>query len=208
MTLKFNNATVNEVYLNRNAGYQIQGSPTITNGIVSGFSSSDYFTVSSSSIDFSKPWEIVLCAKYATSSGTTYFLGANGFTIKLYNNSLQASIKLNGSSTWDWQSGGIYSLTNGETIFAKLEFTGTQYIFSYLTNGKQWTTGNSYSSSTPIANSALISFGYYGGATFLGSIDLNETYIKINGITWFNGKQQASNAVNALQINGNTVWQR
>lgn len=83
----------------------------------------------------------------------------------------------------------------------KLEFTGTQYIYSYkLDKNSQWTSLAPVDSSSTVAEGCLLNLGSWNNYQGTGStqssayfgnglIDLNQTYVKINGETWFDGTQ-------------------
>lgn len=214
MTLKLNNATVNDVYLNRNIGYTIVGNPTITDGVVSGITSSDRLRLGSS-ISFTNIQNVEFNVNFTTGNSieTEWLFGylvsstwcgiytsANGVQIPFtrYDNttrfcSVQYSLQTQTTYTINVKrvSGNVTStlLNSSGTVFA----TNTANIpYDATSSNNTIGTNPSYS---------------YGGA-FSGSINLNKTFIKIGGITFFNGKQQASPAVNTLQINGNAVWTR
>lgn len=212
MTLKLNNTTVNEFYLNRNVGYTVVGSPTINNGVVSGFSPDDYILLPS--VPTKSISELIIKIKLNSSAlgqnvytnflrgpssfqGYTY-CGTNYFAYTGFNIAGLGDIRIN------------HNLQPDTDYWLKYTNDGTNCTAWWSEDGINYTAGNIKESSLITDNnSGTIRVGSrVDRMGFPGSIDLNNTYIKVNGITWFNGKQQASNAVNTLQINGNTVWQR
>lgn len=215
MTLQVNSTAVNEVYLNRNVGYTVVGSPNIVNGVASGFSVDDCLKTPAFS-PTSNTWEFV--CKFTTpssleQSGIVTGLGITNSFAPLFITNAQGALSMylssNGTS-WDIAQTNVAMLSAETTYTIKEEFTGSAYNFYILENG-EWTLKKTIESNKHIYGGTAFVFGNNRGtgATFTGgSIDLNSTYIKINGVTWFNGKQQANPTINTLQINGNTVWQR
>lgn len=175
------------------------GTPTIVDGVVSGFSSSNYLQTSSS-IDVTKPFEMFLKIKTAASSGSleniTQLKGTNSviainatsrrpaFLMRYY-----GTDSLLHSSTASFQSGladnTIYYLkcicdTNGTSISVSTDKTNWETLTKPLPD-------DFVSWHTPTA----FILGSYTNNPFLGSIDLNETYVKVNNEMWFDGAKSA-----------------
>lgn len=174
----------------------IVGSPTISNGVVSGFSSSNYLTVTKSKPTI-KSFEQVL--KIRTGSNTAArqaFLSHNpykGFgTLQVLDNKLIAYVSSDGSSN-NIINGTQSSLTlNTNTDYwIRYAFDGSKYRIDVSTNGQDYTNYISVTSSLVVYADGFFSFGLDTGDKnnnpFLGSIDLTQSYIKINGQDWWRG---------------------
>ena len=174
----------------------------------SGFSASNYLSFGSIPRPANNPWEIVFkittgtnvtswqilfsFQKGATSStryGTRIFIMPSGH--------FAFSVSYNGTA-WDvgelTGTEGTYSVQANTDYWLKLEYTGTQYVLYYSLNGIDYIMNSSVTSSTPMYNENQSSYiGTWLGSTggmldiFTGSIDLNNSYIKINDELWWTG---------------------
>lgn len=203
-------STVNEVYYNKNCGYTIVGSPTINDGIVSGFSKNDYLSLPANpsynasdvfewNIKFTTPAEFttswLLCIATSSIDCGIYYAANKNIFIPIASGSAYGEItstNLQGNTTYivnivKQSDGNVVSTlkdANGQVIKQQTKNIG-EVSLSYSTH--------KLGTSTSLA--------------FSGSIDLNSTYIKVNGITWFNGKDvNFSNQNNYIINNGNLVW--
>ena len=100
------------------------------------------------------------------------------------------SLWLSSATTWDIANGtaGTYTITANTDYWLKITYNGSQYIYSYSTDGTTWTNDVTVSSTTKISPcTLLLGTNYMGGSNVLtgGSIDLKECYVKINNkIVW------------------------
>ena len=172
-------------------GYTIAGSPSITNGVVSGFSSDDYVRTS---INFELPettktYEIgtkvsLVDTSYRGICGSSWNFGTYGFSTA--DGKLRFRIRYAG--------GGIIASINAlsnTTYYAKgkIDVDNKKASISISTDNFTWQTNEidlpgDYTIDT---NNYLFLFGKTQDGTFNGSIDLNNTYIKVNGNYFFNG---------------------
>lgn len=199
-----------------NVGYTVVGSPTIANGVASGFSASDYLQVQQLPTDFwTKDFEICVALNTPTSwpSGDAYLLKGSRKRVGDTNND-------NGIVTW-WSDNkltisGSYKNTSGSApftveivpelstkYFMKVVQAGHTISGYYSLNGSDWTLLGSADD-----------YGYSGTpntlATLLGqdvdcagfSIDLNNTYININGVPWFRGTAAMTKTCNIVGCTG------
>ena len=170
-----------------------------SNFIVSGFSTRNFIQPTSGfypSYDSSQPWEVVEKTTTGTLGANQSFIGGcdsfdyYGVVLQLINNKLRLGATNNGTS-WN-----LINLVSGTKVFEsnttywfKLEYTGTQYIASWSTDGQNYTPDITVAQS---AGAALRSFClgntlYSASAQepWLGTIDLKECYIKINNeLVW------------------------
>lgn len=175
--------------------FNIFGSPTIDNSthIASGFSTTNYLNTLKDFNPGSLSWEIK--SKVTTGSDIS---SPQGFLCQyhVYN---RIVLGITGDHFWcllssDNSNWDIMNYTSSQTVSAntsywlKLSFDGSSYILGYSTNGTSFTTLNTVSNSTPIYQTNLpLTIGandYSNGVNipWLGSIDLSETYINVNGV--------------------------
>lgn len=186
------------------------GSPTITNGVVSGFSASDYLITQQNFNPQNNKWEMVF--KFTVGSTTSNqsivcLSGKHAFTLYQRLKSLEVLMSSNGSS-WDMTSSTVVTVTSNSTYIIKIEFTGNNYkIYSFENNS--WVLKKTITSSNPIYSGQPFAFGTDRafGQAFSGSIDLNNSYIKIN-----NARYQfqlpddtTSRAINITATSGNNL---
>ena len=197
-----------------NVGYTVVGSPTITDGVASGFSTGNYLKTSQAFNPGSAPWEMV--AQFTTSDlrfcGIVTGLGSsNSIAISMdtKSSSYGAFLFLSSNGTsWDIaQDHRICNVSANTTYKIKVEFTGAVYN-TYLFNNDDWELQNTINSSTPVYGSETFVFGNNRGTLypFTGTIDLNNTYIKENGIPWFRGTAAMTKNVSVVGCPGTDGW--
>lgn len=179
----------------------VTGSPTITNGVVSGFSASNYlklpniFNPSSAS-----NWEMVFKFKITSANDGWVNIFGNGDStdrtsgVHIFydsNNKIRLECCTSGASSWN-----ICNLT-GTTLmelntdyWVKVEFTGSAYNCYLSTDGSTFNLETSSSSTTKIGATVTQCIGNslsHSAKYHLGSIDLSQSYIKTNGSIWWQG---------------------
>lgn len=175
----------------------VVGSPTITDNVVSGFSSSNYLTAPEVFNPGTSPWEMVWSITTSNDFSTTYqeiFAQANVGTAAVDGYDLRTDLGRIGL----YVDGRFYLSTTtfqkNTKYLIKMEYTGSFYKLSYSTdNGTNWIEEFNIASTgigTPNL-SAPQYIGKWGYNTapnpFKGSIDLSQSYIKINGKYWWKG---------------------
>ena len=117
-----------------------------------------------------------------------------GIDIDVYRGNFRFGASSNGSS-WNIASfPNMYAVSANTTYYIKLEFTGSAYNF-YVSSTSEFSDTPNYtinSSATINVTSAQTLIGFQSGLTsdnyaWGGSIDLNESYININGVRWWDG---------------------
>ena len=165
-------------------GYTVVGSPTITNGIASGFSSSKYIDISG--LDYSSTFSVQVCVKYDENTSvfgiglsTKFLICVN---IAGYFNLLT---KTNSSDSWSQNNISWNKVITNKWYWIRIDYDGNGNYTMYYSQD-----GITYSSKTEtgavLTGTALFNIGTASGS-LKGSIDLNNTYIKINNKLWFNG---------------------
>lgn len=175
-----------------------EGSLTISNGIVSGFSSSNYMILPFNFIHGNNAWKVQFKVTTGTDvssqgciceqryDGSYYY----GLTIYIQSGTLRVRCG-NGSSIF-WDVDTSYSIVANTTYWIKAEFTGTQYIIYASIDGENWTTVNTLSSTTIATNDYTMYLGRrnYGTSAYspwLGSIDFNQSFITVNNEELWHG---------------------
>lgn len=186
----------------------ITGTLTNNDGVLSGFGNSNYATLPNN-FNTNRPFEAV----FSFTTGSTindesivgnYQIYTNnvnnwyGLHFRITNNGTLEAIIGNGTSTPVFTN-ETQTLSTNTKYKAKLTFDGTEYKY-YLAigSGDYSLIASVTSSSTMVYNTSYPTYlgcHYIGhssttGAYFSGSIDLNESYIDIDGSRWWSGATQ------------------
>ena len=175
-------------------GYTVVGSPTITDGVVSGFSSANYLRLPQISAGTVKSFEI--STKFTTGailSDSTIIgiLLSYNYGINLYANGkyLKGRIKI-GANYYEVDS--ALNVVNINTTYYVKFIVDTTVGKEYLkisTDNSNWQIYEKDISTSVIDNSIQWQIGNGSVGVFGGSIDLNNTNIKVNNKLYFNGQQ-------------------
>ena len=177
-------------------GYTIVGSPTIVDGVASGFSASSYLRITEQ-LPSPNKLEIIVSINTKTipTDRNDWFIGCPSFRNRNIvwgiTNSKKMRLFLGSDGTsWDIANGvtGIYSFSDDTSYLMRLTFDGQEYI-AYISsdNGLSWVQDIKVTSSLQLS-SQYIDIGINDGKGdyfWTGSIDLNNTYIMVNGQPWF-----------------------
>lgn len=162
------------------------------NGVLSNFSANNYFRIIQDFTPGDYSWEKVFKVKTGNDVNTLQIINGTGtdhrgcyFTIKTN----KFTMNIADGTTTTWNIGEIQSINNinGNTdYYLKAEFTGTAYNFYISNDGINYTLQGTVSSSVKIPTTNLW-LGMYGVQlwSFFGSIDLKESYVKINEEYWW-----------------------
>jgi len=167
----------------------IRGNLTVTNGILSGFSSSAYFEVPGGRQDNS---EFVI--KFTTPN--TAITKTETITHSEFYEAIDI-VPAEGLVTYNWSTSSnivlISSLNYPQTYYVKSIHSGQQKTYYTSTNGETWTQITSFTD-TKIDISKQFPFrlgngsmGALLGRTFTGTIDLNESYMNVNSSQFWKG---------------------
>ena len=173
----------------------IVGSLTNTNGVLSGFSSSNYATFDAFAPG-STSYEIV--AKINSNNISTeqmiYYFGDytksyGALSIRLDQSNVYVFFGKSNSPQWDIR--GNTTLQANTDYWIKLTFNGSNQYQLYLsTDGETYTSDGSKTNSNKLGdtNTVLSQIGIVNSSLpFNGTIDLNKSYIKVNGTYWWRG---------------------
>lgn len=173
------------------------GDLTVEDGVLSGFSDSNYAKFPIMFNPSSNPWEIVLKVNTGTIASTYNCLlhstskdKAFSPVIELKNGELHIYLSSNGTS-WDITSQLKCGVLSANTDYwLKLEFTGSAYnVYVSTTRTFGNTPTATVASSSPIKTTEYSKFGINFESLYPwgGTIDLKESYININGKRWWTG---------------------
>ena len=197
------------LYLSGPVNYTVQGSPTIVDGVASGFSSDNYLKLQNQfGLEAGEDFEFFtkfVCPNAADIQNSRAYLWGltttgHGYGEGIHiNDSLKPIFSLYtlGGVTFD------YTLTAGNSYYLKAGRTNGQTYIGISTDNSDWTVGNGDSDRmndawTAQSASELPTIGravpgsFSNTCPFPASIDLNNTYIKKGGSLWFYGKNYAS----------------
>lgn len=183
----------------------VVGSPTVSSGVVSGFSGANYLKLPKIFNPSSNSWEIVIKARtpsafskrnWITGGGNAAGKDSDFVSMGLENNGKPLIYITSNGTSWDIANGvaGSNTLTVNTDYLFRCQFTGTKYIYSTSAdNGSTWVTQITVNSTTkifvPTTAQAIGTSCYIANAPefWSGSIDLSQSYIKINGSIWWKG---------------------
>lgn len=186
-------------------GYTVVGSPTVSDGVVSGFSDSNYLRTSQNLFNIQQNDNFEFVTKFKTpndytlgSSSFYYIIGFGASRIQSYG--FTAGIRINKSNKKLSLTTPIFNYEYSNALVDNTWYYVRFYrknrkncVFEYSTDNKNWISvtqistkemlndGYNYKLVIGASNTAAVS------ALIGGQIDLNETYIKINNKLWFNG---------------------
>lgn len=216
MSLLLNNNVINKVFYNNNVGYTVVGTPTISDNIVSNFSSTDNIQTSQSFVDNGQDFKFVLYIKTPANAAYTGILSVgNSAYSAMINFRADKKIAANivrgyGDVTSPMPNIFTQELALDTWYYIKWERINNVHTISHSIDGVNYTTGDSATCADHLYNNGgKLIYGWHSAYLangYIGSINLNNTYVKINNITWFNGKEQTSIDVDYLALNNDIIW--
>ena len=163
----------------------VVGSPTITDGVVSGFSDSNY--VQNNTLFTSLPTEGKIAFTFERQSSMNQMLIINQISslfplrIRTLDRVLQFSW-VDNTQTQNHRALN-YSLVAGESYYVTFEFKNQKWEFNlYSANGTLLDSTISEETTVTTTINNLLRFGMYSSSSYWqGSIDFNNSYIVIDG---------------------------
>ena len=175
-------------------GYTIVGSPTITDGVVSNLSANDYLQLPSVDLSNVNKFEINIgFTTNATNSANwnAYIMYFNDGKARYFGTDYQKkTVFITGSTSF-----------TGNTTLSNSKFYRLKYVFTrngnsdinldiYITdNDGNFVLDGTFNNVPDITLANSFKLGTGGTGNNMASLDLNNTYIKINNKLWFNGQQ-------------------
>ena len=182
-----------------------QGAVVDTNNVLSNFSADNCAVSRPFFSPGTRTWEVVVKFNGDTSSNSNTTVIAAGYSWAINTNGVPRLYLSSDGATWDIANhvAGVTSLQNNTDYWYKLVYNGSSYVLYLSTTGAfsgEETTEVTISPSGAIATLDVV---YSGNRVcigkwksdyptfFNGSVDLNETYINIGGLRWWNGTSPA-----------------
>lgn len=182
--------------------FTMVGAPRISNQEgtceVSGFSSSNYVKLPKTlNVSDGSSWDIVIKFKFnsqAKNQGILGYTGTGLFRSEISDSKFKLLLS---SSTENWNIGQIESQTleTNTDYWVKISYKDNLYKLEMSTNGKDYTTESSITSTTKIIFSNELFFGNGRDGVLDGSIDLSQSYIKVNDKLWWSCFKQTTDIV-------------
>lgn len=199
----YNSAPTEDVY-----NVNIVGSLTNNNGVLSGFAGGVYATIKEVPYSTADSIEILLKTTTGTLDTSNYkcfyspvISDKRGVNLQINpSNQIMLYVSSNAGSSWDIVNAvaGTTTLQSDTQYYFKYVYTGTNHILYMSTTGafagEETTEVNVTNSGKP--SNSTVSLGLQAWSTnqnnyyWRGSIDLNESYININGQRWWSGKTE------------------
>lgn len=180
--------------------YNVIGSPIVntTTGVVSGFSTSNYLQLPQAFNPGNNPWEMLFKVRTGSdlqawqeifhSSVAPNESGRYGLSAMIDSGNFELDISTSGSS-WIGSDHGTFVLSENTDYWVKIGWNSNEYYLEYSTNGADYIRDITYTVSNNLPNLTNSWIGIYRSSDYmypmLGSIDLSESYIKINGNIWW-----------------------
>ena len=171
----------------------VVGSLTDTQGVISGFSSDNYATINENiDLTSSSTFEIVFKVITGNTIDTTgnaimSYYDSKRFAIAI-NSSAKAELSIGNGSSWVQIIQGTTTIQTNSTYYIKVVYDGTNYKLYLSTDGIAWNKEATYTSTQVIPSMQSLNIGVsrvIDEYVWLGSIDLNSCYIKINNnLVW------------------------
>ena len=164
----------------------IVGSPTINNGVMSNYSSSNYVTVNNDVVDNSMEFYTKLIKGSSAPSGQANLLLFSGYGFGIYafaNGDIRLQIK---DTDGNYRSLGLGTVD--DVSYLKFIVEPNKIEAYKSSDGITYTLQGTLDYAITSLLNAVLSIGRTDNYTS-GSIDLNETYIKVNNELWF-GREQ------------------
>ena len=167
------------------------GSPTINEdtGLVSNFSTSNYLRLPQTFNPGTSDFEIVI-AGIQEDNSSYVIAGTQNSTMAL---SLQKSCFLStGGSTYNISLPITSTYSSGQKTWLKIVRQGNAFTRYSSLDGTTWVTESSATDSSSL-NSVTLNIGFYGYETsksYIGTVDLSETYINVDGSRFWEAKSK------------------
>ena len=168
----------------------IYGNPTVTNGIVSGFSEDNYLQLLNGKQDNAEYVVKFTTGSTTKSTGQDIYCAENFFTLEIDDNTWNVT-------TYNWETKAnvtLFTASKNTTYWVKISVNGNTKTYSYSTDGENYTQITSFTDSAmDITNAYPLRIGNHSTnwlsneRAFLGSVDLNETYINVNNVRFWDG---------------------
>lgn len=195
---------ISDVYTFKTSNVIKVGSLNDNNCVLSGFLPDTYAIIRD--VNLTNPFEIQIKVKtndlsiHHADYNQQVFLATNGndkyLTFGTYIGNLDLDFNIGDGSNWLSDGSTNITLSSNTIYWFKLIFDGTKYSCLYSTNGTDFSIARVINSNTTIPKMDLnLGVARMLGYPFLGEIDLNECYIKINGHLYWEGTTVSKSSI-------------
>ena len=198
---EYQNATIEKFDKYLSSNISLVGSLTDKQGVLSGFSTSNYATLPKVFPSMAN-WECCSRVKFSAVNATQYFFntGASafyGFLLGLNSNGVFSIHNSSNGSSWNIGADikGTLVARADTYYYIKFGFNGSEYYFEYSLTGEK----DSFIRDITITSTVLtkqpttvanIGNSWNSNTASNMTLDLNNTYININGERWWSGTQR------------------
>lgn len=185
---------LSEIKLYKTPNAIIYGEPNINNGQISGFSSANYLSLPFALEFTGKTFELTMAFTTGNDVTTAQNIFGSAYSMAAFiqNGKLTIRISSNGTS-WnilDYQCS--FDILANRTYYIKIAFSGINYKISYSTDGKNYNLDKSQGTNQYPFNGIIhIGIGNNNNNPFLGIIDFNKCEIKVSGMIFWEGMDDA-----------------
>jgi hypothetical protein len=171
------------------SAYTVVGSLTNNNGVLSGFSASNYIQTSTIDLSTANNWDIIYKLKYSQLNGYQVPFSSD-YSVMLGFNNNKVYYGLGQGSSWNIVSlhtYNNYTFEDNIDYFFKISFTGTSYSLSYSLDGNTYILAITDNSTNKVASVSSYRFGdgRVLGTPFKGSLDLPSIFFRVeNKVVW------------------------
>lgn len=191
---------IDEILVQRVPDAIIVGNPTIQNGQVSGFSSSDYLILPFLFDVKERAFELTYCFKTGNDVTTPQNLFGSNYCIASYISNGKLTVRVSGNGT----SWNVVSLETSLTVlpnsiyYIKIIFNRLNYTIKASTDGVEYTQiGYVVDTTKPFAGQVYIGVGNNQNNPFLGILHLSRWELKYNNSIFWEGLDDAGLATRA-----------
>jgi len=193
-----------------NVGYEVVGSPTITDGVASGFSKANYARLEKEfQLNVSTNWEMVWCVKRGSAGNSIFACDSTGQFALITLGTTMFQLRIKPTSDVSFQNLNV--LVPSGTVDPDTFYYLKVRRDNGMLYGSSSEDGNSYGTEVTMDISSFANLRYIqtiGVATyqsqdgFGGAIDFNKSYIKVNGVPWFTGKAAMTKTCSVVGCTG------
>lgn len=163
----------------------VVGSPTIVDGVVSGFSNSNYLTLATPFAPADKDFEFVIKFKvynFSENIQQVFYLGQDSVVSALSGIDITSAGKVRIISKNIYSTDQSYSITTNTDTWVRLKRSGDTVNYAISTNGINYNAGANATVSGSLSWSGTQMFGLrINQRAFNGEIDFNNSYIVLDG---------------------------
>lgn len=179
-----------EVKIFKTPNATIHGNPTISNGQITGFSSTDYLAMPFSFNFNQKSFELKMAFTTGEDVNTIQNIFGSSYCIAAFIQTGKLNFKVSSDGvSWDLINyTSTFDIRPNTTYYVKFGFTGIDYKVSYSLNGTEYTDDASIGRTLwPHNGQVYIGVGNNFNNPFKGIINFNKCEIRVSGTVYWEG---------------------